>query len=90
MHGMPEIDKFLLIIKQENLVSHHVEWCFYEILSKTKRKKKFMAIKHTEHIHTLLLQLWNTCNFQRKHENLGIQLPPSLNNFQVFCMFLNP
>lgn len=48
-------------------------------------KKKFMAIKHTEHIHTLLHQLWNT-NFERiKHENFTFSV--SLNNFQLFCLF---
>lgn len=78
---------FLLIIKQENLVSHHVEWGFF-LNTKSNQTKKIMAIKHREHIHTLLLQLWNICNFPRtKHENVRIQLPLSLNIFNFFICF---
>lgn len=52
MHGMPATDKFLLIIKQENLVSHHVEWVFFEILSQTKRKKSWPLNIENTYIHS--------------------------------------
>lgn len=92
-HETPVIARNFFETKQANLVSLPVEWLFFRNTKSNQMKiKKFMAIKHTEYIHTFFFQLWKICsNFQRtNHEKPSIQLSLFLNNFQLFCLFPNP